>query len=291
MNLRDFVVFKLGKLIPDRIWIQMKYYKAFGRFCDMKNPKTYNEKLQWLKLNNRRPEYSVMVDKFEMKRFVSERIGTEYVIPSIGGPWNTVEEIELGSLPEQFVLKTTHDCGGVVICKDKSKFDFNTACEFLNKHLHNNYYLAHREWPYKNVRPRIFAEQYMEDESGYGLRDYKWFCFDGEPKALYVASERSNENTETKFDFFDAEFNHLPIINGHPNSDFHIERPKGFEKMKKLAAKLSKGYPHLRVDFYDINGNIYVGELTFFHWSGLVPFEPEEWDLMFGSWITLPNSI
>lgn len=289
MSLRRFLIFGLGRFIPDRWWIQLKYRQWFGRFCNLKSPQTFNEKLQWLKLNDRRPEYSKMVDKYEVKKYVSEIIGDEYVFPVVGGPWNSFDEIDFSLLPDQFVLKTTHDCGGILICKDKTKFDIDKARKFINTHLKTNYYLTSREWPYKNVKPRIFAEQYMEDESGYELKDYKWFCFNGNPKALFIAMDRGVEGEETKFDFYDDNFNHLPFTNGHPNSPKPAPKPVGFDKMKELASKLSEGIPHVRVDFYDINGHIYFGELTFYHWSGMVPFEPEEWDYTFGSWIKLPE--
>lgn len=159
----------------------------------------------------------------------------------------------------------------------------------MEEHLKDNYYWQHREWPYKDVKPCIFAEKYMVDESGYELKDYKWFCFDGEPKALYIAQDRENENEDTKFDFYDMAFNHLPIKNGHPNANAIKEKPEGFEEMYKLAQVLSKGIPHVRVDFYNINGKIYFGELTLFHMSGFVKFEPKEWDKIFGDWIKLPK--
>ena len=257
-----------------------------GKWLNFKNPQTYNEKLQWLKLYNRKPEYTRMVDKYEAKKYVAEIIGEEHIIPTLG-VWDSVDEIDFNTLPQQFVLKCTHDSGGIVICKDKSLLDIDAAKRKLRKGLKHNYYYQNREWPYKDVKPRIIAEQYMEDESGYELKDYKWFCFDGVPKALFIATDRGAANEETKFDFFDADFNHLPFTNGHPNATRTIAKPKGFEKMKKLAAILSKGHPHLRVDFYDINGHIYFGELTFYHWSGMVKFEPEEWDYTFGSWIDL----
>lgn len=288
MSLRDFIVFKVCRFIPDKVWIQIKYRMFFGRFCNLKNPQTYNEKLQWLKLYDRKPEYTQMVDKIGAKKYVAKLIGEEYIIPTIG-VWDRVEDIDWESLPNQFVLKCTHDSGGLVICRDKSKLNIAAASKKLNKSLKRNYYYMHREWPYKNVKPRIIAETYMEDESGYELKDYKWFCFNGEPKALFIATDRGVEGEETKFDFFDSDFNHLPFTNGHPNAVRGIKKPAGFEQMKQLAAQLSKGHPHLRVDFYDINGKIYFGELTFYHWSGMVPFEPEEWDITFGSWIKLPE--
>lgn len=276
----------LGRCIPDKIYLDIRFRKVFGRPVNWKNPKTYSEKLQWLKLHDRKPIYTTMVDKFEVKQYVADRIGQEYIIPTLG-VWDRVEDIDFESLPDQFVLKCTHDSGGLVICTDKSKLDIEGAKKKLAHCLKQNFFWAGREWPYKNVKPRILAEKYMVDESGYELKDYKFFCFDGEPKALFIASDRQLEGEEVKFDFFDMEFRHLPFRNGHPNATHPIACPPAFEKMKELAAVLSKGIPQLRVDFYDINGQVYFGELTFFHHSGLETFEPEAWDEKFGEWIKL----
>lgn len=279
---------KIGRIIPDKVFLKCAYKLRFGQKLDLKNPVTYSQKLQWLKLYDRNPIYSTMVDKYDAKKFVSDIIGEEYIIPTLA-VWDRVEDIDFDSLPEQFVLKCTHDSGGLVICKDKSKLDIKKAKKRINKSLRRNYFYNSREWPYKKLKPRIIAEMYMEDESGYELKDYKFFCFDGEVKALFIATDRGVEGEETKFDFFDENFNHLPIKNGHDNANREFVRPDGFEKMKELASRLSKGIPQLRVDFYNINGKIYFGELTFFHWGGLKPFEPEEWDYTFGSYIKLPE--
>ncbi len=453
MSFRKFLVFGIGRLIPDRMWIQIKYYQWFRKLPNLKNPQTFNEKLNWLKLYDRRPEYTTMVDKYEAKKYISDRIGVQYVVPTIGGPWHSFDEIDFDILPEQFVLKTTHDCGGVLICKDKKSFDKVKAKKFLEEHLRNNYYLTCREWPYKNVLPRIFAESYMKDgendflpvykimcfngepkviqsiqndkqpnesidyfdtdwnllilkqnfpnseaplskpvhlnemleiarvlaKDKYFLRvdlyvindeisfsectfysdaglaefkpadwdeklgrwiklpenmggyrvilngmiieihisekelteftmdennriisaiekeqidqltDYKFFCFDGNVKALFIATDRADDKIETKFDFFDANYNHLALSQGHPNATEPPKKPAAFELMKRLASELSKGIPQLRVDFYEVGNRIYVGELTLFHFSGNVPFQPELWDYTFGSWIQLPN--
>lgn len=278
----------LLKFLPDKAYLSILYRAKFGKKIHWKAPKTFNEKLQWLKVYDHNPVYTTMVDKFEAKQFAAQRIGEQYVVPLLAGPWERFDQIDFDALPDQFVLKTTHDCGGVLICKDKSSFDRHAAKEFLEKHLKRDYYSTGREWPYKNVKPRIFAEAFLaelEDD----LRDYKFFCFDGVPKLMFIASERQSKEQETKFDFFDMDFNHLPIINGHPNSPNPISRPENFEKMKELAAVLSKGIPHLRVDFYECSGRLYLGEMTFSHWGGLVPFEPEEWDEKLGSWIKLPQ--
>ena len=274
--------------LPDKAYLSIMYHAKMGKGLDWKKPKTYNEKLQWLKVYDRNPIYNTMVDKFEAKQYASERIDAQYIVPAIGGPWRSFDEIDFDALPEQFVLKTTHDCGGVLICKDKAQLDISSARQFIEAHLRNNYYLSYREWPYKDVKPRIFAEKYLSGLND-DLRDYKFFCFDGDVKLMFIASERQAKGQETKFDFFDMEFNHLPIINGHPNSEHPIERPENFERMKELASILSKGIPHVRVDFYESDGQLYLGELTFSHWGGMVPFEPNEWDEVIGSWLTLPE--
>ena len=278
---------RLAQLLPDKIYLQIYYRRIFGRKLNLKEPKTFNEKIQWLKLYDRNPTYSKMVDKYEAKNYVENKIGKEYIIPTLGG-WEEFDKINFSELPNQFVLKTTHDSGGVVIVKDKDKMNLVKTKKIIEDSLNNNYYLQGREWPYKNVKHRIIAEKYMVDESGYELKDYKFFCFNGIAKVMFIASDRQNTNEETKFDFFDMEFNHLPFTNGHPNSNKIIIKPKSFEKMKKLAEILSEGIPQVRIDFYDINGNIYFGEMTFSHWSGFVPFIPDEWDYRLGSMINLP---
>ena len=277
---------RIAKLFPDELYLKLLFRLRMGYKLNLDNPQTFCEKLQWLKLHNRKPEYTQMVDKYDAKRYVADIIGEEYIIPTIG-VWDRVEDIDFDKLPNQFVLKCTHDSGGIVICKDKSQLDIVATKKLLRRGLKKNYYWQNREWPYKNITPRIICEQYMVDESGYELKDYKWFCFDGVAKALFIATDRGVKGEETKFDFYDTEFNHLPFTNGHPNASKEIKKPAGFEQMKQLASQLSKGQPHLRVDFYDINGKIYFGELTFYHWSGTMPFDPMEWDYTFGSWINL----
>ena len=287
MNLKT-IIRASTRLIPDKLFIKIMYYKHFHKFPDLKNPKTYNEKLQWLKLNDRNPRYTKLVDKCDVKQYITDIIGSEYVIPTLG-VWDKVEDIDFDALPNQFVLKCTHDSGSIAICKDKSTFNKKAAINMLKRGLKRNGYWYGREWPYKNVKPRIIAEAYMEDEDTAELRDYKFFCFAGEAKLLFIATERQTIGTETKFDFFDMNFNHLKIKNGHPNADILPKKPMQFDKMVELAEKLSIGFPHLRVDFYEVNGKIYFGELTFSHWSGFVPFEPSEWDAKLGSWIQIPS--
>lgn len=278
---------RLAQLLPDKIYLQIYYRRIFGRKLNLKEPKTFNEKIQWLKLYDRNPTYSKMVDKYEAKNYVENKIGKEYIIPTLG-VWEEFDKINFSELPNQFVLKTTHDSGGVVIVKDKDKMNLVKTKKIIEDSLNNNYYLQGREWPYKNVKHRIIAEKYMVDESGYELKDYKFFCFNGNAEVMFMATDRSGEE-ETKFDFFDMDFNHLDLRNGHPNSTRKLEKPERFEEMAALAEKISEGLPHARVDLYNINGKLYFGEVTFFHWSGLKPFEPEKWDKIFGDWFMLPE--
>ena len=286
--LRNFSKSRLSHLMPDEAYLKCMYKAYLGKKLNLKNPQTFNEKLQWLKLYDRKREYIKIVDKFEVKEYISDKIGKEYIIPTLG-VWDKFDDIDFDALPKQFVLKCTHDSGSVVICRDKSKFDAEAAKKKLARKLKSNLFWHGREWPYKNVKPRIIAEQFMEDEKTSELRDYKFFFFDGAVKALFIATDRQKEGEEVKFDFFDPDFNRLQFRQGHPNATVLPDKPLCFEKMKELAAKLSVGIPHVRVDFYEVNGKIYFGEMTFFHFCGIVPFNPEEWDKKFGDWITLPK--
>ena len=276
--------------MDDSTYLKILYFVRLGERLHLDHPQTFNEKLQWLKLHDRNPLYTTLVDKYAVKNWVANKIGKQYVVPTLG-VWNHFDEIDFDKLPDQFVLKCTHDSGRIVVCTDKQTFDKKRACRILNNCLRHNFFWGMREWPYKNVPPRIIAEKYMKDEKMQGLRDYKFFCFDGMPKALFIASDRQHPTEETKFDFYDMNFVHLPFTNGHPNAYRLPEKPQCFEEMKKLAGILSVGMPHVRVDLYEINGKVYFGELTFFHWSGLMPFQPKQWDYTFGSWLKLPPVI
>lgn len=434
-NLHKKFVYAFARFYSDRHFLETLFPLRVGYRLNLDNPQTFNEKLQWLKLYDRRPEYTQMVDKVEAKKYVASIIGEEHIIPTLA-VYDRVEDIDFDALPNQFVLKCTHDSGGIVICRDKHQLDREAAIRKLALGLKVNYFYRNREWPYKNVKPRIIAEQYMSNDGGqeltdykvhnfngtpevilvcrdryrdtgmtedfysrqwehlnvsrpshpkatseesrpveldemlrlseklangipfvrtdfytidhkvyFGeltffpasgmepfvptewdkamgdwlkidvgggkklllngnkailikpkcqeqieeLSDYKWFCFNGVPQYMFIATDRFNKDEDTKFDFFDMDFRHLPFINGHPNATREIIKPRGFEKMKELAAKLSSGLPQVRVDFYDVNGHIYFGELTFYHWSGMVPFVPNEWDYIWGKQIKLPG--
>lgn len=274
--------------MDDEKYLRLIFNARMGHPLNLENPVTFNEKLQWLKLHDRNPIYPKLVDKYEVKKYVAEKIGEQYIIPTLG-VWDRFEDINFDELPQQFVLKCTHDSGGLVICKDKSSFDYEAAKKKIEASMKRNFYYHGREWPYKNVKPRIIAEKYMEDSSTKELRDYKIFTFDGVAKALFIATDRQDPTTDTKFDFFDADFVHLPFTNGHPNAAVMPSKPESFEQMKILAEKLAEGIPHVRVDFYEVNGKPYFGEMTFSHWSGFTPFDPEEWDTTFGEWLKLPQ--
>lgn len=269
--------------IHDETYLKIAYKCKTGKRLNIENPITFNEKLQWLKLNDRNPLYTKLVDKYEVRKFVADRIGEEYLIPLLG-VWDKFEDIDFNLLPNQFVIKCTHDSGGLVIFKNKDKLNINTIKRKIDGYLRHNYYWGQREWPYKNVKPRIIAEKFMVDESGYELKDYKFFCFHGEIKVMFVAS---NRGIGTRFDFFDDEFNYLPITQHYLNSSKKITKPEGFDLMKHLAKKLSQDFPHVRVDFYDVNGKIYFGELTFYHFSGFENFVPEEFDKVLGDYLNI----
>lgn len=283
-------VFTIGKFIRDSVEKDAKYLKILYRYrmgkkLNIDNPKTFNEKIQWLKLYDRKDLYTKIVDKYEVRKYIEDKIGAEYLIPLLG-VYNSFDEINFELLPKQFVIKCTHDSGGLVICKDKNKLNIEKARKKISKCLNRNYFYNTREWPYKNVKPRIIIEKYMVDESRTELKDYKFFCFDGKVKSLFVASDR---DTDTRFDFYDINFNKLPLKQYYENGTKEISKPKGYDEMLKLSSKLSKGFPHVRVDFYDINGKIYFGELTLSHFSGLKKFEPEKYDYLFGDFIKLPD--
>lgn len=274
------------KWVPDRMYLFFLYWTYMNKRLNLKNPVTYNEKLQWLKLYDHNSLYTTMVDKYEAKKYVASIIGDEYIIPTLG-VWVRPEDIEYDILPDKFVLKSTHDSGGFMIVDKNAGIDRSKVNEFFRKRLSHSTWQKQREWPYKNVVPRIIAEEYMEDQKTKELRDYKFFCFDGDVKALFIATDRQSKENPTAFDFFDSDFNWMDLRHGHPNAPQRPEKPENFELMKSIASKLSSGFIQLRVDLYEINGRVYFGELTLFHHGGITPFDPEEWDYKFGEWIDL----
>lgn len=283
---RKFRCYHLLDWMPDKQYLQLMYWALMHRKLDLQNPKSFNEKLQWLKLYDRKPEYTRMVDKYEAKRYVADRIGEQYIIPTLG-VWNRFDEIDFEELPNQFVLKCTHDSGGLVICKDKNKLDIEQTREKIETSLNENYYQIWREWPYKNVKPRIIAEKYMEDHEEKELKDYKIYCFNGKMKMLLVVQDRGIK--ATKGDYFDENYHHLDLRWGFPHADQIPNIPDNIHKMRELAEIISEGLPELRVDFYNVNGKVYFGEITFFDGSGFEKIEPYDWDLKLGSWVDIEN--
>ena len=280
------VMYHASPLFPDKLYLELQFRHVMGYKLDLEHPKTFQEKLQWLKLYDRKPIYHKMVDKYEAKEYIAEKVGSEYVIPTLG-IFSSVDEIDYDKLPNEFVIKTTHDSGTVVVCKDKSKLDKENVRKFISKRLRRRYFYTEREWPYKNVKPRVIVEKNINvnDED---LKDYKFFCFDGEPKALYITTNRGMEGG-LKEDFFYADGRHMEVNQkGYNNNTQTPSLPINFEKMKDLARVLAKGIPQLRVDFYEIDGNVYVGELTFSDGGGFSPFVPDEYNKIFGDWIKLP---
>ena len=272
------------KFLPDKLYIQLYYFAEFKKFCNLKNPKTFNEKLQWLKLNDRKPEYTMMVDKYEAKKYVADIIGDEYIIPTLG-VWDKFDDIDFDKLPDKFVLKCTHDSEGLVIVKDKSKLNIAAARKKINSCLKHNFYYIGREWPYKNVKPRIIAEPYLVDESGYELKDYKIFCFNG--KAEYVEVD-FNRAIQHKLNPYDLDWNPLNFCDKSKNDySADIKKPERLTDMIATAEKLSSNMKFLRVDMYSIYDKFYVGELTLYPGSGFIAFEPEEVDLKLGEKLQL----
>jgi len=252
--------------INDKKYIELLYQKKLKRKINLDNPRTFNEKIQWLKLNDRNPEYTKMVDKYKVKEYVGNIIGNEYIIPTLG-VWDKFEEIDFDRLPNQFVLKCTHDSGCIVICKNKEKLNIESAKKKLDRALKTNYYYAGREWPYKNVKPRIIAEQYMEEKGEDQIKDYKIFCFNGKAKIILVCSNRNGNFKNT--DFYDCDWNLMPFTREkHINNQKGIAKPGNLVEMLSIAEKLSNNIPFVRVDLYEINGKVYFGELTFYPSSG-----------------------
>lgn len=280
---------KVGRLVPDEPYLKIMFKILMGKKLNLNSPKTFCEKLQWLKLYDRRPEYVKMVDKYAVKEYVAGIVGEEYIIPTLG-VWDRPEDIDWDSLPDQFVLKCTHDSGGLVICKDKSKLDKEAAIKKLNHGLKQDYYKVWREWPYKNVPKRIIGEKYISPAAEVkDLPDYKWYCFDGKPVYCQVIQNRSTQET---IDFFDTEWNHQDFIGLNKDavhSSVIPERPNDLEEQIRLARHLAKDMPYSRIDLFHTDENTYFGEITLYPASGFGRFIPEQYERMLGEMLHLPG--
>ena len=281
------ILFKLFRFLPDKLYLWLFFYKNSKEIINFKNPKGFNEKLQWLKIYDRNPEYTKLADKYEVKKYVGDQIGAQYVIPLLG-VWHNANDINFDKLPNQFVLKCNHDSRSVIICKDKNKLDIKNSIKKLNKSLKFNAYWYGREWPYKNIKPYIIAEKFMEEEKGQALVDYKLFCFNGKVKLIEVIRGRYTENYTQ--DIYDIQWNNTGIGQGYKTDESNLKRPDFLEEMIKLTEELAKDIIHVRIDWYFINNQLYFGEFTFFDGSGFVPFENKDDDLLLGSWLKLGST-
>ena len=274
--------------LPDDEYIHRMFRAKMGYQLDLEHCSTFNEKLQWLKLYDRKPFYSSIVDKYEVKKYVANIIGEEYTVPTLG-VWNSFEEIDFNALPDRYVLKCTHDSGGIYIAKNKDNKSIRASRRILKRSLKKNYYYLFREWPYKYVKPRIIAEQYLEGNTRGGIIDYKIHCFNGEPQIILVCADRFSDTGLTE-DFFDTKWNHLAVRRPkYKNSSSKILRPQELDEMLELSRRLSKGFLFLRVDFYVVQHRVYIGELTFFPNGGYEKFIPESFDLKLGDMLRLPR--
>lgn len=284
LNYRGYLRF-----VPDEVWIRYRYKQVFKKKLDLHCPQTFNEKMQWIKLNYKNPICSEMVDKIQAKKYVDSILGGGYTIPTLG-VWDSFDKIDWDLLPDQFVLKCNHDSGGLVICRDKSKLDKGAARKKIMKCLKTNYFWHGREWVYKNIKPQILAEAYMEDSGSRQLNDYKFYCFNGSVKCLYVSTGMENHNT-ARIGFYDLNFEKMPFCRtDYLTFEHDPKKPDNFEKMIQIAERLSAGFPFLRVDLYEINGKVYFSELTFIPCSGWMTIEPEKWDYIMGEWLKLSNN-
>lgn len=282
---REFRLKLIDKLrfIPDKPYVKMVFWIKNGKRLNINNPKTFCEKQNWLKLYDVHPEYTQLVDKIAVRDYVTQKIGTDISFPILG-VWDSIKDIDFTKLPEKFVLKCNHDSGSVKIIDDKNKIDVDELDKFYKGRMKINPYYTGREYPYKNVKPKIFAEKYMISSGAKDINDYKFFCFDGKPEIMFIATDR---NTDVRFDFFDMNFEHLDIFYVHPNSDNKIEKPETFDEMKEIASKLSEGMKFVRIDLYEINGKVYFGEYTIFNGGGFWPILPDEWDKKLGDLIKI----
>lgn len=284
--LRKIILYLAAKgsfnIFPDKLYLKMVYWAELDKKLNLENPRSFNEKLNWKKIYDRNPLYTIMADKYSVKKYVADKLGSEYIIPLLG-VWTNFDEIDFEQLPESFVLKTTHDSGGVIVCENKENFDMEAAKKILEKHLKKNYFKWRREWPYQNIAPRIIAEEFVKDQENDYLPVYKFFCFHGKPKIIQCI--QNDKQLDESIDYFDTEWKLLNLRQNFPNSKVPLTRPEKLEDMLTIASKLSDGFDFIRVDLYLINEKIKFSEFTFYSDAGINVFEPEEWDIILGDWM------
>lgn len=283
-NLWNMILKRMAKWFDDERYIRLKYRLWFDREINLDNPQTFNEKLNWLKLNYHNPIMTVMADKYWAKKWVTEKIGKEYIVPCYGH-WQKLEDIEFSLLPDVFFLKSNQDSGGGMKIDQRQGLDMMALEErFASKAIaKKNWFWSSREWAYKNIEPCILAEEYLDEGTGHEIHDYKFWCFNGEPIYMYI----TNKGAIIKENFYDMNFNPVDINHGFERTVPEYEKPANFEKMKELAAKLSEGLPFVRIDFFNVNGRLNFGECTFYDWAGFQPFKGE-WDERLGELLELP---
>jgi hypothetical protein len=278
-----------ARLWPAELYLKCYYYLHLHEWPNLKHPQNFTEKLNWLKLHDRRPLYTKLADKCEVKKYVSEKIGSDKIIPLLG-VWDHFDEIDFDQLPDQFVLKCTHDSGGFWICKDRSIFNQEEARQFFNKELRKNYYWNKREWVYKDIKPRIIAEPYIDSLGKPESFEYKLTCMNGVCKVFTICTGIAHSEFELRTnDHYDRDFNHLPWYAYYKNSKKPVQIPPQAKEIIEYAEKLSEGIPQVRVDFYVINDKVYFGEMTFYTWAGIIEFTPPEWNDIMGSWLDLKS--
>jgi len=285
--LGHYMIRHCPNLMSDKYFLKVKWKRCMGYELDLKHPKTFNEKLQWLKLYDRKPEYTIMVDKYRAKQWVADKVGEQFVIPTLA-VYHSADEIDWNQLPDQFVLKCNHDSGSVVICRDKKSFDFEAAKRKLNNALKKNYYWDSGEWPYKHVKPMILAEPFLFESEADDIVDYKMMTFHGEVKCSFTCTNRRS-GKGLNVTFFDTNWEKMPFVRAYPAEIKPIEKPVSYEKMVEVAEKLGEYIPFSRVDFYEIKGMPYFGEITLYPGAGYEQFDPKEWDRTLGDWIKLPT--
>ena len=282
----NFIKYVLRRTLPDKLFIKLMFWGIMGYKLDLKNPKDYNEKLQWLKLYDRNPEYTKLVDKYEVREYIKETIGKDYLIP-IYGVYKNFSEIVFEDLPKSFVIKATHTSGDVIIVKDKNKLNYKKLKRTIRKWLKSNHFYYSREWPYKDVKPRIIIEKLMVDKINDDLMDYKFLCFNGEPKYIEVMSDRFGEGGH-KVNYFNLNWEKVDIKRKNRlSNNKNIKKPANLNRMIEISRVLSKNKRFSRIDLYNINGKIYFGEITFYPGGGHILFENNETSRHLGNLIDL----
>ncbi len=280
------ISFRAFRFLPDELYLKIKFRLITGKRLNLNNPMTFNEKLQWLKLYDRKPEYTLMVDKYCVRKYIKDTIGEKYLIPLLG-IYDKFEDINFDKLPNQFVLKPNHTSGDVFICRDKSKIDYKKLRNEVNKWLKREYFWLHREWPYKDIKPKIICEEFISDSKDIP-DDYKILCFNGKAKLIEVHIDRYGDHRQ---DFYDLNWNKTTISQNPPKSDIVYKKPNKFDEMIKLSEILAANMVHVRIDWFIVKDKLYFGEITFYDGSGFVPFDDEKDDLLLGSWIELPKNV